>query len=74
MPPPISPEFQKRLEIVVRDSNGFDVANENVKLQGFVTIMDFPILVMTNWRLFKELKIDSISTNSSVAKITLSFV
>jgi ATP-dependent DNA helicase RecG len=35
MPSPISPESQKRLEILVRYSDGFDVANENMNLQGF---------------------------------------
>ena len=35
MPSPISAESQKRLEILVRYSDGFDVAKENMKQQGF---------------------------------------
>ena len=35
LPDPISDESRKRLDILVRHTDGFDVATENMKLQGF---------------------------------------
>jgi ATP-dependent DNA helicase RecG len=35
LPEPISDDSRKRLDILVRHTDGFDVATENMKLQGF---------------------------------------